>query len=213
MGSLRRLAAAMVVAWTAGWSAAFAADPGAPRAACLPEGVAASGSWPVLVVYLHGWFAAAGPDDVRGTRALERANRAYLTQLALRNRIRIAVPLGPQINPSNGMVEWGDADLSTIERSAMQACRVTRLPDRVSVVGFSNGGFKARDLGQLPCGDLMRYGRIVAVGTQAAFPDRCDGKFRNVPEHRFPPDRLADLLALRAPDPRTLQEAASDAAE
>jgi hypothetical protein len=199
----KTLLAALVLA--SGLAAGVAAaDTPIPQGACLPENAPQSGSWPVMAIYLHGWFPPSGPNDIRGSRALEIANRAALAELARRHRIRIAAPLALQVNASNGMLEWGDADLQQIERTAMQACRVAELPQGIAMIGFSNGGFKAHDLGQLPCEQLDRYSRILAVGTQAAFPDRCNGKFRNIPEHRFPPDNLDALLDLHSP-PRLQQ--------
>lgn len=207
----RILLAVLMLAAAAGHAAADGpASPPAPQSACLPEHVPGSDGWPVAAIYLHGWFPPTGPSDVRGSRALEIANRAALAELARRHRIRIAAPLATAVN-GDGMLQWGDADLSQIERSAMQACRITRLPRGLTVIGFSNGGYKARDLGQLPCEQLDRYARILAIGTQESFPARCNGKFRNIPEHRFPPDDLAVLLGL--PPAGSLQQAADQPAD
>ena len=78
----------------------------------------------------------------------------------------------------------------------MTACHVPALPTGLSLIGFSSGGFKARDIGLLPCEALARYDAILAVGTQTRLASRCDGKFRNIPEHKFPPDELGRLLKL-----------------
>src|SRR5690349_52810 len=192
------LAAAMLlmVAW---WSAAAAADPVIPQSACLPENAPESSGWPVKVIYLHGWFAAAGPIDTYGNRGGELANRDHLAALARQYHIRIAAPLGTQILSSNGMLQWGKADLPQIERASMAACHVSALPTGLALVGFSSGGFKARDISLLPCDALARYSTILAVGTQTRLATRCDGKFQNIPEHKFPPDDLGRLLKLALP--------------
>lgn len=199
--SLRKiavLAAMMLSTWTL-QSPRVAADPGIPNSTCLPENVPESSSWPVKVIYLHGWFAPSGPSDVAGNRAVEFANRGYLDEFARLYRIRIAVPLGLQVEPSNGMLEWGRADLPQIEQSSLEACHVSELPPGISLIGFSNGGFKARDIGLLPCEGLASIFKILAVGTETRFPDRCDGKFMSIPEHKFPPDDLGALLNLELP--------------
>ena len=119
--------------------------------------------------------------------------------LARHYHIRIAAPLGTQVLASNGMLQWGKADLQQIEQLSMVACHVLALPDGRSLVGFSSGGFKARDIGLLPCEALAPYDAILAVGTQTRLASRCDGKFRNIPEHKFPPDDLGRLLNLTPP--------------
>jgi len=196
--TMRRIAPALALMLSLGadWSCPAVADPAIPQSTCLPENTPESDGWPVMVIYLHGWFAPAGPNDVAGNRAVEFANRNYLAQFARQHRIRIAVPLGLQIEPSNGMLEWGQADLPQIELASERACHVPALRKGISLIGFSNGGFKARDIGLLPCGDLANCFRILAVGTETRFPDRCGGKFESIPEHKFPPDDLGLLLDL-----------------
>jgi hypothetical protein len=173
-----------------------AAGPAIPQSTCLPENAPESNDWPVMAIYLHGWFAAAGPNDTFGNRGGEFANRDHLAALARLYHIRIAAPLGTQILPSNGMLQWGKADLQQIEQASMAACHVSALPTGLSLIGFSSGGFKARDIALLPCEALARYNTILAVGTQTRLASRCDGKFRNIPEHKFPPDDLGRLLDL-----------------
>jgi hypothetical protein len=181
------------------WSSPAAAGPAIPQSTCLPENAPESSGWPVMAIYLHGWFAAAGPSDTYGNRGGEFANRNSLAALARQYHIRIAAPLGTQILPSNGMLQWGKADLRQIEQASMAACHVSALPSGLSLIGFSSGGFKARDIGLLPCEALARYNAILAVGTQTRIASRCDGKFRNIPEHKFPPDDLGRLLNLALP--------------
>jgi len=183
----------------AAWISLAAAELAIPQSTCLPESTPESRDWPVKIIYLHGWFAAAGPTDTYGNRVGEFANRDHLAVLARQYHIRIAAPLGTQILPSNGMLQWGKADLQQIEQLSMAACHVSALPAGLSLVGFSSGGFKARDIGLLPCEALARYDAILAVGTQTRLASRCDGKFRNIPEHKFPPDELGRLLDLTPP--------------
>jgi hypothetical protein len=211
--SLRKIAApAAVMLWTGALhSPPAVADPAIPSSTCLPENVPESSSWPVKLIYLHGWFAPSGPSDVAGNRAVEFANRGYLDEFARRYRIRIAAPLGLQVEPANGMLEWGRADLPQIEQSSLQACHVSELPPGISLIGFSNGGFKARDIGLLPCESLGSYFKILAVGTETRFPDRCGGKFLSIPEHKFPPDDLGSLLNLELPAGRGEQGITSKA--
>jgi hypothetical protein len=198
MRGIAEAAAALLLvgAW---WSAPAAADPAIPQSTCLPENAPESSGWPVKIIYLHGWFAPVGPTDIANNRAVEFANRDQLAALARQYRIRIAAPLGTQVLASNGMLQWGKADLQQIEQASMAACHVSALPDGLSLVGFSSGGFKARDIGLLPCEALARYDAILAVGTQTRLASRCDGKFRNIPEHKFPPDDLGRLLNLTPP--------------
>jgi hypothetical protein len=101
--------------------------------------------------------------------------------------------------------------LPQIEQSSMQACHVSELPNGISLIGFSNGGFKARDIGLLPCEDLAKFFRILAVGTAARFPGRCNGKFSSIPEHKFPPDDLGPLLNLKLPSGQGGQDASGKA--
>jgi hypothetical protein len=164
-----------------------------------------------MAIYLHGWFAPSGPNDVSGNRAVEFANRIYLDEFARQYHVRIAAPLGLQVDPSNGMLAWGKADLPQIEQSSMQACHVSELPNGISLIGFSNGGFKARDIGLLRCEDLAKFFRILAVGTATRFPDRCNGKFSSIPEHKFPPDDLGPLLNLKLPSGQGGQDASGKA--
>ena len=173
MREIANMAAMMLLMW-ASWNSPAAADSAIPTSTCLPENIPESSHWPVMAIYLHGWFAPSGPNDVSGNRAVEFANRNYLDEFARRYHIRIAVPLGLQVDPSNGMLEWGKADLPQIEQSSMRTCHVSELPNGISLIGFSNGGFKARDIGILPCEDLAEFFRILAVGTETRFSDRCD---------------------------------------
>ena len=198
---MRGIAAAAAALLLAGawWGAAVAADPAIPQSTCLPENVPDSSGWPVKGIYLHGWFAPAGPVDIANNRAVEFANRDHLDAFARQYHIRIAAPLGQQVLASNGMLQWGKADLQQIEQASMAACHVSTLPTGLSLIGFSSGGFKSRDIALLPCEALARYDAILAVGTQTQIPSRCDGKFRNIPEHRFPPGDLGRLLNLTLP--------------
>jgi hypothetical protein len=198
---MRRIAeaAAALLLMGAWCGAAAAADPAIPQSTCLPENVPESSGWPVKGIYLHGWFAPTGPVDIANNRAVEFANRDHLDAFGRQYHIRIAAPLGQQVLPSNGMLQWGKAGLQQIEQAGMAACHVSTLPDGLFLIGFSSGGFKARDIGLLPCEELARYGAILAVGTQTRIASRCDGKFRNVPEHIFPPDDLDRLLNLTPP--------------
>jgi hypothetical protein len=192
-------AAAALLLMAAWWCAAVAAEPAIPQSTCLPENVPDSSGWPVKVIYLHGWFAPTGPTDIANNRAVELANRDHLAALARQYHIRIAAPLGTQVLASNGMLQWGKTGLQQIEQLGKAACHVAALPTGLSLIGFSSGGFKARDIGLLPCDQLARYDAILAVGTQTRLASRCDGKFRNIPEHKFPPDDLGRLLNLTPP--------------
>jgi len=198
MRKIATAAAALLLAGT-WWGTPAAAGPAIPQSTCLPENTPESSSWPVKIIYLHGWFAPVGPTDIANNRAVELANRDNLTVLARQYHIRIAAPLGTQVLASNGMLQWGKSDLQQIEQLSMAACHVSALPDGRSLVGFSSGGFKARDIGLLPCEALAPYDAILAVGTQTRIASRCDGKFRNIPEHKFPPDDLEGLLDLPLP--------------
>lgn len=171
---------------------AFSASAEIPKATCIPAG---NSNWPVQAIYLHGWFKAEGAVDDNGFRRLEMNNRKALLDLANTYGIRIAAPLGPDTN-SRGMRRWGNSTLAQIETAAKNACGVSSLPEGRMLLGFSNGGFKARDIGMQPCDQLQEYSKILAIGTQQAIRPRCNGKFVNVPPHVFPPDDLDSLLGI-----------------
>ena len=192
-------AVAAVLLMGAWLSSPATAGPTIPQSTCLPENAPESSDWPIKVIYLHGWFAAAGPTDTYGNRGGEFANRDHLSALARQYHIRIAAPLGTQVLASNGMLQWGKTGLQQIEQLGKTACHVAALPTGLSLIGFSSDDFKARDIGLLPCDQLARYDAILAVGTQTRLASRCDGKFRNIPEHKFPPDDLGRLLNLTPP--------------
>ncbi len=170
-------------------------NPNKPGMVCIPEGET---NWPVKGMYLHGWFTAHGT-SMTHSRRTEFENRRYLLDLARRMRIRIAMPVAPRIH-SNGNHTWGGVGLAEIESLSRQACDGAPLaPDR-SLFGYSSGGFAAKNVGQLPCNQLRNYRRVLAIGTQNHYPDRCGGIFHSIYEHVFPPSNFVEASGLE-PEP------------
>lgn len=149
-----------------------------------PECVGPAGA-PVKAIYLHGWFPRGGNGSYVN---LERKNRQQLEQLAQQLGIRIAIPLAPNINPENQNREWpggmGNAannSLRAIETQATRACGAPLAPQR-TLIGFSNGGFAARNIA-LSCDSHLRknYSNIVMMGAKA-WANPPDGNFAGCPK-------------------------------
>lgn len=174
------------------------ADSHVPQAACIP---ADQTDWPVKAIYLHGWFEGAG-SRLTHSRRSEFDNRKHLEEMARRLQIRIALPIAPSVN-RNGMRSWNNSKLEDIEKLAVAACDGAPLAEERSLIGYSNGGFAAKNIGLLPCDKLTHYSRVLSIGTQKTYTPRCDGKFVNVPAHVFPPNDLITLSGQPIPNPET----------
>ncbi len=173
------------------------AESSAPQPTCIP---ADQTDWPVKAIYLHGWFEASA-SGLTHSRRTEFDNRKHLEALARRLQIRIALPVAPQTN-SRGMRTWNNSSLQDIERLSVSACGGAPLAEDRSLIGFSNGGFAAKNIGlRHSCEQLSAYRRVLAIGTQRNFSSRCNEKFTNVPAHVFPPENLLELTNQPLPSP------------
>lgn len=126
---------------------------------------------PVKAIYLHGWFPPKGSGNYV---KLEQSNRRQLEQLAQRLGIRIAIPLAPNINSDNGNREWpggmgnsANNSLRAMEGESKRVCGAPLAPQR-TLIGFSNGGFAARNIA-LSCDDHLKknYASVVMMGAKA----------------------------------------------
>jgi len=150
---------------------------------CFPQGPHAQ-QWPVKAVYLHGLFTASGA-DTNGFRALEAGNRRKIEELANRLRIRIAVPVAPV--GRNRMRNWNTTTLPQIESAAARACGISALDKPRALIGFSNGGYKARQVALLPCAQTQDYLKILAIGAPNNTRDgACRGQLVNRAPHVMP---------------------------
>ncbi len=141
-------------------SAAARAD--VQRAECVgPAGA------PVKAIYLHGWFPPRGEGDLV---KLEAGNRVKMRQLAEKLGIRIAIPIAPEIHKKNGNRQWpgsivnAPSSLRAIEAQATRACGAPLAPGR-TIIGFSNGGYEARNIA-INCDAHLRqnYTNVIMMG-------------------------------------------------
>jgi hypothetical protein len=147
-------------------------------------------SWPVKIIYLHGWFSASGGDDTHGFRKLEFNNRQSLVQLANKLHVRIAVPLAGAVNHKNNMREWNGASIGQVEAGAKSACNVSSLPAGKTLMGFSSGAFEVNRLVCRNRDSLGGYVKTVAIGMQKNAS--CSNKrLANITPHVFPPKSSA----------------------
>lgn len=126
---------------------------------------------PVKAIYLHGWFQPGGSSN--DFQKLESGNRRQLAELAAKLNIRIAIPLAPNINGKNGNREWpggqgpaANRSLRSIESESERVCNSKLAPKR-TLIGFSNGGFAARNIA-MACDNHMRanYGGVIMMGAK-----------------------------------------------
>ncbi len=123
--------------------------------------------WPVKVIYLHGLFKPSTDSDFYGT--LETDNRDYLEGLARRLQLKIAVPVSTVVS-SGGFRMWNGVSLAKIESQASVACGVPLASTR-ALIGFSNGGYAARNISYLSCDQTDNYKKVIAIG----FPETDGG--------------------------------------
>ncbi len=125
----------------------------------------------VGAIYLHGWFQFGGSSD---HIALERNNRAQLQQLANTTGMTIAVPLADG-NNGQGERSWnpdqrpGSAAvaLQRIEAKASAACGGARLAVPRKIIGFSDGGYMAREIGLQCAAKKPQYSVVMMAGARA----------------------------------------------
>lgn len=154
------------------------------RVECFPTGSYAA-NWPIEAIYLHGHFRRDG----RGQKFLdlENANRDKLQEIATRLRIKIAVPVSPRVNDKSGNREWNTLSLPDIESLARSACNNAPLAPRRAIIGFSNGGYKARDIAKLSCSAQSRYPVILSIGAPLNTIKGACGNLVTTPAHdKFP---------------------------
>lgn len=151
------------------------------QATCYPATDDAK-DWPVKVVYLHGLFLPSTNSDYYGT--LENDNRIYLESLARRLQIKIAVPVSTTLS-SQGFRMWNGVSLAQIESMAASACGGPLASTR-AIVGFSNGGYAARNISYLSCNQTRSYSKVIAIGLPESDGGSC-GTYVHVAPHVFPP--------------------------
>ena len=176
---------------------------------CFPSSPDAK-NWPVKVIYLHGLFRPNTDSDYYGT--LEANNRDYLEGLAQRLQLKIAVPVSTTVS-SGGFRMWNGVSLSKIESMASTACGGAPLANTRALIGFSNGGYAARNISYLPCNQSDAYMKLLAIGFPETDGGSC-GNYVHVVPHAFPPaDKdffdnelaglgAASLVSLLVPDYR-----------
>ena len=180
------------------------------RAECFPTGSYAA-NWPVDAIYLHGHFHKDG----RKQQFLnwENANRDKLQELATRLKIRIAVPISPVVNRGSGKLEWNTVPLSKIEELARSACGNVPLAPRRAIIGFSNGGYKARDIAKLSCAAQSKYPVILSIGAPKNTIKGACGNLVTTPDHVFPGQSYfrTNLAAITKVSPVRAADAAPNA--
>ena len=150
---------------------------------CLPD-TAEAQSWPVKVLYLHGLYPATGEFGP------ENSYRAALKASATKHHFRIAVPVSPSVH--NNIRSWNTISLTQMEAMAASVCRVDLAANR-ALVGFSNGGYAARRVAQMPCDETKAYSKIVAIGAPSKNETgACGAILTNVTPHKFPPAKGID---------------------
>jgi len=166
----------------------------------------------VDAIYLHGHFKA----DSSGQKfiSLENANRDQLLEMATRLKIRIAIPVSPVVNRSSGNREWNTVSLSDIESLARKACGNAPLAKRRAIIGFSNGGYKARDIAKLSCQAQSAYPVILSIGAPKNTIRGACGNLVTTPPHVLPglgyfKTNLANIAPRSSPQAASAAPAAS----
>jgi len=153
---------------------------------------------PLSGIYLHGWFDST--NTASGFYVdLERSNRAQLQKLSDELGIRIAVPVAKEtrtIRSKSGVSRtvrtWNPSQaagsaakkLKAIEAESEKACGATLAKPR-SLIGFSDGGYLARELALQCATKTDSYSKVLMIG---AAP-----RFATTPKEQ----NCADFLAVR----------------
>lgn len=126
---------------------------------------------PVKAIYMHGWFPASGAGGWYSQ--LEADNRVKLEALAKKMNIRIAIPVAKSVNGANNMRQWDGNSLSTAETAAKSACGGSALAVPRALIGFSSGGYMARNVA-LACDAKTKssYSAIVMIGAKPRMPSK-----------------------------------------
>lgn len=145
------------------------------QAQCYPATEEAK-NWPVKAIYLHGLFEPSGAGT--GYQNLEKKNMQQMKELAEKLKIRIALPRAQRITNYTYKVKtrggttqrtirvrtWTGASLQEIENASRAACGGSQLADGRALIGFSNGGYRARRIAADVCQPNSGYSRIFAIG-------------------------------------------------
>jgi hypothetical protein len=118
----------------------------------------------VGATYLHGWF------DVRGNTdfvKLEASNRRQLQALANRTGQSIAIPLSENLNSSNGYRQWDGIGFNEIKKKAKAACGSRPAKPGQLLLGFSNGGYRVRDIAINCEAKKPEFAAVLMVGARA----------------------------------------------
>ena len=124
----------------------------------------------VGIIYLHGLFPAGKPnDDNRWMVTLEQNNRKKLQELADKLGVTIAVPASKTVSKM-GTRRWPVEDspenlLKELEATSRAVCG--RLDEPRSILGFSNGGYLARELALRCLARKPTYDLVMMSGAKA----------------------------------------------
>jgi hypothetical protein len=200
-GDFMKLCAWVVLLLFSGRVWATCADVQKP--VCLP-GTAESTDWPVAAIYMHGLFEDSG---VTAFCDLESSNRKKLKEIALKLKVRIAVPVADMRGTYHN---WGTKRTATkeqlpeIEKKAEAACD-DELMDGRALVAFSNGCYRATAMRESGCEALGEYAKIVTLGCETAKDgsSTCDGtgatSYFHESTHEFPKAIVSKELEFLAP--------------
>jgi hypothetical protein len=131
---------------------------------CIPQGVAGSEKWQVKAVYLHGLIPPSG--DISGNSTYsksERDARARLQEWAIKNKMRIAVPISDEPGTYQGgnYLVWDKKSLKDIDQIAAGSCDGAWAQDR-GLIAFSRAtAGMSRNL-EAACGGP--YKKIYLIG-------------------------------------------------
>ena len=132
---------------------------------------------PLSGIYLHGWFDSS--NTAKGFYVdLERSNREQLQKLSDELGIRIAVPVAQEVRSirsksgvSRRVRTWNPSQaagsaakkLKAIEAESEKACGATLAKPR-SLIGFSDGGYLARELALQCAAKKDTYSKVLMIG-------------------------------------------------
>ena len=162
---------------------------------CFPEG-SQYASWKIGAVYLHGWHDPTDAQpDTNGFNQLESNNREALMKYALDHHIKIALPVSPRVNSSRGFRTWAGVSDGDIENASNLACGGVGFAEKKMLIGFSDGGYKAR---QMACSSSF-FNSVYAIGSPpTASTAPCNSpNLTQINPHVFPPQGAAGASFLQ----------------
>lgn len=129
----------------------------------------------VGTIYLHGWFDFSNTGS--GHNQLEASNRRKLQALADRTGKAVAVPVSNEANYNSRERSWlakppkqrpsARDKLTEIEAKAAAACGGRAFEQGLRLVGFSDGGYFAREAALECATKSPKYSAVLMAGAQA----------------------------------------------